>query len=110
MPRKRTDDDLYVDANGCVTERVELGGQVVIVHYDDIPDSDVTTVNGLRCTTALRTVIDIAPDVDAAELDHIVRHCFERGLFTIEEALERCAEPDMLTRPGATLLRRALHR
>jgi hypothetical protein len=110
MSRKRTDDDLYVDANGCLTERVELGGQVVTVHYDDIPDSDVTTVNGVRCTTALRTVIDIAPDVDVAELEGIVRHCLERGLFSIEEAIARCDEPDMLTRPGATLLRRALHR
>lgn len=110
MPRERTDDDPYVDANGCLTELVELGGQVVTVHYADIPDSDVTTVNGLPCTTALRTVIDIAPDLDAAELEQIVRHCLERTLFSIEEATARCAKSDMLTMSGATLLQRALHR
>ncbi|HZZ96222.1 MAG TPA: hypothetical protein VFE19_04385 [Jatrophihabitantaceae bacterium] len=110
MSKKRTDEDLYIDANGCLTERLELGGQIVTVHYDDLPDSDVTTVNGIRCTTALRTVIDIAPDVGAVELEQIVRHCLARGLFSIEEAMARCDEPDMLTRPGATLLGRALQR
>lgn len=110
MPRKHPADDFYIDANGCLTERVEVGGQLVIVHYDDLPDSDVTTVNGLRCTTALRTVIDIAPDVGPSELEEIVRHCLERGLFSIEEAMARCDEPDMSTRRGATLLRRVLRR
>lgn len=109
MPRKHRNNDLYVDANGCLTERAEFDGQTVIIHYDDIPDSDVTSVNGIRCTTALRTVIDIAPEVDAAELEQIVRDCLERGLFSVEEALARCAQPDMLTRRGAELLRRSLH-
>jgi hypothetical protein len=80
----------------------------VIVHYEDIPETDVTTVRGIPCTTALRTVIDIAPDVDANHLRRIVHDCLERKLFTIEEALERLAQDDMLTRLGARLLRRAL--
>jgi hypothetical protein len=109
MPRKHKDQDFGVDANGCLTERVELGGQAVVIHYDDLRDSDVTTVNGTRTTTALRTVIDIAPEADATELEQIVRHCLDRGLFSVEEALARVAEPDMLTRPGAQFLRRALH-
>ena len=50
-----------VDANGCPTELMNIGGSDVIVHYDDIPESDITTVGGIRCTTALRTAIDIAP-------------------------------------------------
>lgn len=109
MPGEHKNQDLYVDVNGCLTERVETGGRTVIVHYDDLPDSDVTTVNGILCTTALRTVIDIAPDADATELERIVRQCLDRGLFSLEEALARVAEPDMLTRPGAQLLQRALH-
>jgi hypothetical protein len=110
MAHHHEDDDLYVDANGCLTERIELGGQGVIIHYDDIPESDITVVNGIRCTTALRTVIDIAPDVDAAKLEQIVRHCLERDLFSVEEALARSAAPDMVTRRGAQLVRRALLR
>ena len=92
------------------TERKWLGGQEVIVHYDDVPETDITTVGGIRVTTALRTVIDIAPDVDAAHLDEIVHDCLKRKLFTVAEALARIAEPDMVHRPGARLLGRALER
>jgi hypothetical protein len=66
-----------------------LDGQDIIVHYDDIPDSDVTSVDGIPCTTPLRTVIDIAPETEAAELERIVRNCLERRLFRREEALAR---------------------
>lgn len=108
MPREHTDRSFYLDANGCLTERVVLGGHDVVVHYDDIPDSDITSVDGYPCTTPLRTVIDIAPETEAAELERIVRHCLERGLFSREEALARIAETDMLSRPGAQLLRQVL--
>jgi hypothetical protein len=108
MRRKRRRGDLFLDANGFPAERVVLGGQDVIVHYVDVPDSDITTVNGLPCTTALRTVIDIASGIDTAELERIVRDCLERRLFSREEAMARIAEPDMQTHPGAPLLRQAL--
>jgi hypothetical protein len=39
-----------------------------------------------------------------------VQDCLRRRLFTVEEALARLAQPDMLTRPGAKLLRQALPR
>lgn len=108
MPRRWTHQDLGVDANGCPTARIEIDGQKVIVHYDDLPDSDVTTVHGLACTTPLRTVIDIAPDLDLAELDHVVRDCLGRGLFTVDQAMARIAQPDMTSRRGADLLRALL--
>jgi hypothetical protein len=101
---------MYVDANGCLTEIVRYGGQEVAVRYDDIPESDITTVHGLRCTTPLRTVIDIAPETSEPELKRIVRDCLDRGLFTTEDALTRLAQPDMASRRGAQLLRRILPR
>ncbi|MGD9704409.1 MAG: hypothetical protein AB7Q42_08335 [Acidimicrobiia bacterium] len=101
---------LGVDRNGLLTERMWLGEQEVVIHRDELPDSDVTTVDGIRCTTALRTVIDVAPEVPAAHLEVLVRDCLERGLFTVEEAWRRLAEPDMAGRRGAELLRRALPR
>ncbi|MCU1461204.1 MAG: hypothetical protein JWO37_1279 [Acidimicrobiales bacterium] len=104
------DDDLFIDANGCLTERLALGGGEVIVHYDDIPETDITTVDGIRCTTALRTVIDIAPDVEPDHLERIVQDCLDRRLFTVEEAWVRLGESDMLARPGAELLKRVLRR
>src|SRR4051794_17214404 len=36
-----------IDANGCLTEAINVGDQKVVVHYDDIPESDITTVRGL---------------------------------------------------------------
>ena len=99
---------LGVDGNGLLTERMRYGEQEVIIHRGDYPASDITTVHGIRCTTPLRTVIDIAPDVPASHLDEIVQVCLERGLFTVHEAWRRLAEPDMADLRGAELLRRAL--
>ena len=108
MPYESSDDSIYVDANGCLTERVVLGGQEVVLHYGDIPDSDLTSVDGIPCTTPLRTVIDIALEMEAAELEQIVQDCLDRRLFSREEAMARIAEPDMLSRPGAQLLLQVL--
>jgi hypothetical protein len=47
-------------------------------------------------------------DLDPAHLDRIVSDCLERRLFTVEEARARLAEPDMVNRHGADLLRRLL--
>jgi hypothetical protein len=110
MPDDDSINDMYIDANGCPTEVVVHGDQTVVIHYDDIPESDVTTVRGLRCTTPIRTVIDIATQTPERELRRIVQDCLDRGLFTIEEASRRLAQPDMASRRGAELLRQVLPR
>ena len=105
------DDDsepLGVDGNGLLTERMWLGDLEVIIHRDDIPETDITMIDGIRVTTALRTVIDLAPEVTASHLAEMMQDCLARGLFTVEEAFRRIAEPDMVGRKGADLLRRAL--
>jgi hypothetical protein len=100
-----------VDGNGAPTERRWIGGQEVIFHYvDHVPDSDITTVRGIRCTTPLRTVIDLAPEVETAHLIEMVEDSFERRLFTVEEAWRRLGEPDMASNRGAELLRQVLPR
>jgi hypothetical protein len=101
-------DPISVSRDGAPTERSWVGDQEVIVHHDDIPDCDITTVMGIPCTTALRTVIDIAPEVDRSHRERIVRHCLERRLFTVEEAWTRLTRPDLATRAGAELVRRVL--
>ncbi len=108
MSRTRRTSQFGVDSNGCPTELVVIGDQEVLIHYDDIPESDITIVDGLRCTTPLRTVIDLAPDLDRTELENIVRECLERELFTVQDALERVSRPDMTTRPGSAIIRQLL--
>jgi hypothetical protein len=99
---------LGVDGNGQLIERMWLGDQEVIIHRDDYPETDITTVRGIRCTTPLRTAIDLAPELEPSHLEEIVQDCLERGLFTVDEALRRINEADMVDRMGAELLRRAL--
>ena len=105
MPRPG---DIYFDSNGALTECRRIGDLDVTVHYDDVPEKDITTVDGIPCTTALRTVIDLAPDTEPHQLERMIQDCLRRRLFTVEEALARVSEPDMLRRPGAVLLRRML--
>ena len=100
--------DRYYDGNGVPTERRWIGGQEVIIHYDDVPPSDITVLNGIPVTTALRTVIDIAPELPDDRLRGVVEDCLDRQLFTINEAKERLAEDDMRTRPGAVRMRALL--
>lgn len=108
------DDDweeaLYVGEDGDLVERRWVGGQEVVVHHADIPETDITVVRGIPCTTALRTVIDIAPDTDARDLDRIVDDCLRRGLFSVEEARARIAAADMQRSRGASMLGAALDR
>lgn len=101
---------LHVDEDGNLVERRWVGGQEIIVRYADLPDKDLTIVQGIPCTTALRTVIDIAVETEDAELDRMVADALRRRLFTVEEARARIAEPDMCGRRGAALLERALDR
>jgi hypothetical protein len=108
MRRNRASNDIYIDANGCPTERIRVGGREIVVHYDDIPESDITTVRGIRVTTPIRTVIDIAPETSASELERIIQDCLRRGLFTVEEALARLGQPDMAARAGARKVLAAL--
>src|SRR5690349_13812058 len=99
---------MSVSVDGVLSEQVRLGDDTVIVHYDDIPPGDITTIRGIPCTTALRTVIDLAPELAPAELSSMVEECLGRRLFTLDEAWERLAQPDMAQRSGAEILRRHL--
>lgn len=99
-----------VDGNGDLFERRNVAGIDVVVRYADIPESDITEIKGLRVTTALRTVIDIAVEIPKHELDRIIRDCLRRRLFTIQEAHVRLSEPDMELHRGADVVRRALMR
>ncbi|MEQ1700942.1 MAG: hypothetical protein ABMA25_12585 [Ilumatobacteraceae bacterium] len=97
-----------VDASGSPVECGVFRGGVVIVHRQDIPESDVTTVNGIRCTTAVRTIIDVAVDMEPDDLRATVADAVERGLFSDFELRERLTKPDMDAHAGARAVRLAL--
>jgi hypothetical protein len=103
-------DDMWVDSTGAAIELHRTDGIEVVVHHDDIPEQDRTTVEGIPCTKALRTVIDLAPELSEDELRRVVDDCLARRLFTVDEARERTGEPDMRDRAGARLLVGALGR
>jgi hypothetical protein len=100
--------DVFIDSNGCLTEVVLMGDQEVVIHYDDVPAKDITEIDGIPVTTALRTVIDLAPETAPDHLRTMLDDCLTRELFTIEEARARIAEDDMRQRPGAILLAKLL--
>ncbi len=97
--------DLGVDRNGCLTETKWIGGMEVVVHYDDVPASDITELHGIRCTTALRTLIDISAGLERDDIRVNLDDLVARGLFTLADARRRLAEPDMAVHPGAAALR-----
>jgi hypothetical protein len=103
-----SDARFWIDHNGCLTEQRVIGGQEVTVHYDDIPPSDITVVDGIRCTTALRTVLDLAADVSNEQLHQMIRDSLKRQLFTIEAAFERANRYDIRDRVGTRLFIEAL--
>jgi hypothetical protein len=101
MLNRDNPNDVFIDANGRLAETHSLGDFDVVMHYDDVPESDVTEVDGIRCTTAVRTVIDLAAELDRHELERIVDDCLQRRLFTPQEGFARVAQPDLLPRRGA---------
>ena len=94
-----------IDANGCPTEDLDVAGGSIRLHYEDIPEPDITTVDGIRVTTPLRTIIDLAAELDERELDRMVQTCLDRRLFSVAEAFVRLDRPDIASRLGARTLR-----
>jgi len=98
------DDEYGVDANGRLTRLTDVGGVPVVIHYDDIPESDIETHHGLRVTSPLRTTIDLAAELPPDQLENLLDFFLYKGSFTTEQALARIAQPDMTSRRGAHIL------
>jgi hypothetical protein len=97
-----------VDGNGDVMGRASVGGTTVIVHFGDYPDTDVTTVRGIPCTTAERTIIDLATTFEEHHFREVVLDALERGIVTEERLWARLDQPDMRVHVGAEILRQLL--
>ncbi|GAB2634115.1 hypothetical protein GCM10027270_23240 [Nocardioides ginkgobilobae] len=93
-----------MDANGRLTQLTQVGDVPVLIHYDDIPESDIQTHHGLRVTTPLRTTIDLAAELSTEELEDLLDFFLGNRSFTTDQALERIAQPDMRMHRGAHVL------
>jgi hypothetical protein len=99
---KPPDDD---HPEGSIDIRPFLDDDRIVIYYRALPEKDLTEINGIPCTTALRTIIDIAPDYPPENVARMVTDALRRNLFTVAEALERTAEPDLADDYGARLVR-----
>lgn len=78
----------------------------IVVHRSDVPPSDRRVVDGIRCTSAARTLLDCATLLDAEELETAVESARRLGLATAG-AIRRVVECSS-TRAGVAPMRRVL--
>ncbi len=60
---------------------------ILVLHYADLPDSDVQTAQGFKFTRPLRTILDVIEE-DTVERNFIrqaLRQALERGLVTRQQ-------------------------
>jgi predicted transcriptional regulator of viral defense system len=57
---------------------------IVVLHYADLPESDVQTAQGFKFTRPLRTILDVieAGTVERSFIRQAVRQALDRGLIT----------------------------
>ncbi|MGQ0824304.1 MAG: endonuclease domain-containing protein [Actinomycetota bacterium] len=78
----------------------------VTVHHGPIPLIDRTWVDGIRCTTATRALIDCAHLLDSEALETVFESARRMGLASPDMLAHRAAELCGRGRPGS----RAIHR
>lgn len=77
----------------------------VVLHRLELPDQDVEDRNGFRVTTPIRSILDVAADMDLDRLAAVVRDGVERGLITTGRLRTRA---DDFGQPSATAIDRAI--
>ncbi len=96
--------------NGSDVELHRFEHYDVVMHFEDLPESDLGLVDGVRCTSVIRTLIDCAPEMTPIEFDRCVQNALDRQLFRLAEAWERVAQPDMDSHPGARIFNETVKR
>lgn len=85
---------------------VRIADPLVVLHHDDVPESEVEQRQAWRVTTPLRTLIDVAAgDLSQEQLNQAMSDALERGLVTRRAVLRSSAE---LSERPALRLERAL--
>jgi predicted transcriptional regulator len=60
---------------------------ILVLHYADLPESDVQTAQGFKYTRPLRTILDLieAGTVERNFIQQALRQTVERGLITRQQ-------------------------
>jgi len=64
---------------------------ILVLHYADLPDSDVQTAQGFKFTRPLRTILDLieASTVERRFIRQALRQAVDRGLITRQQIRKR---------------------
>jgi very-short-patch-repair endonuclease len=79
--------------------------QLVVHHASSLPASDLVVVDGIRCTSATRTVIDCAALLGDEALETAFEHARRMGLTSAAALSRRAEELCGRGRPGSTRIR-----
>jgi hypothetical protein len=88
----------------CPTQRRRRPG--FVLHHVDLPEADITAIDGIPVTALPRTILDLAATLSPNRLERVLRRAEELRLFDlgpIDELLGRSPR-----HPGTASLRRAL--
>jgi very-short-patch-repair endonuclease len=100
-------DELHVSI--LATERRGRGGAGIIVHRTiSLPSRERRYVDHIPCTSAARTLVDIAPMVEDEALEAAFESARRMGLATVASVIR--AQADFDRRPGAVALHRVIER
>ena len=80
---------------------------VLLLHYADLPDSDVETAQGFKITRPLRAILDLieAGTVERNFIRQAVTQAVDRGLITLQQI-----ENARMTGPARLIVEEALRR
>jgi hypothetical protein len=82
----------------------------VVIHRGTVDGVDRTRLDAIPITTATRTLIDCAPELDDEVLEAALEDCLHRGLFTQRFLARRLQELASKGRAGVPRLRTILDR
>jgi predicted transcriptional regulator len=84
----------------------EIPGMLVL-HYADLPESDIQAAQGFRFTRPLRTILDLVEDgtVDRTFIRQALRQALDRGLITRQQIRNTS-----MSGPARSLVEHALRR
>lgn len=77
---------------------------------DDLPRSDTVTIEGIRCTSAIRTCIDMGARIGVAELERLIERARHRRLVHPDPLIARFLQLASRGRDGIATTRAALQR